>query len=555
MLAAPPAPKKARKSETKIELVDISDDETDSPFTLYFVSLPDVNVTEKKHLDEVFKVAKKAGLQPERIDSEDLTRLTHSDDSFVIPCFRGKLSMNLKKNIKIYGPPIVFECIHEGKQLPRPGHPVFSSVFEGARISFTSVEPERKRSLQEKLQWMGGHISECLSAETTHLVVGKAQRTEKYKTAIKNGIPLIRTDWIDDLWETSQTTMGKFSGLGKDAINSYKLNVFEGLEMAVTSIDGCDRSSLIQLIEENGGKIPGSMNRARCSHLVTDKTCGEKYLKATEWTEIRIVQTRWIRKCIQLGFLIDEEKHHPKYLTIDRAPSTSSIASNPRRDSSDGFLSPEFISNGPRRLSGSTFNLSSSILTFDQGLNSLIAASRGVASTSGVGGPRRSGGGPMLPGGRKSDQFNSTPPIPRSTTASLVRVPTSQSVSSQDVSGEVYDPIDDIRKRIDEEHGELFENCLFHVYGVEDKSRLESWRRFLNETGATRAPNIQSATHIVVVGPPRNQQEKAMMRKLTQNDEEVTIVTVQWVEECVKRREIIDEEELEWKENVVEESQ
>ncbi|CAL2027842.1 unnamed protein product [Caenorhabditis brenneri] len=62
MLAAPPAPKKARKSETKIELVDISDDETDSPFTLYFVSLPDVNVTEKKHLDEVFKVAKKAGI-------------------------------------------------------------------------------------------------------------------------------------------------------------------------------------------------------------------------------------------------------------------------------------------------------------------------------------------------------------------------------------------------------------------------------------------------------------------------------------------------------------
>ncbi|EGT50830.1 hypothetical protein CAEBREN_05374 [Caenorhabditis brenneri] len=371
---------------------------------------------------------------------------------------------------------------------------------------------------------MGGQISECLSAETTHLVVGKAQRTEKYKTAVKNGIPLIRTDWIDDLWETSQTTMGKFSGLGKDAINSYKLNVFEGLEMAVTSIDGCDRSSLIQLIEENGGKIPGSMNRARCSHLVTDKTCGEK-------------------------------KHHPKYLTVERAPSTSSIASNPRRDSSDGFLSPEFISNGPRRLSGSTFNLSSSILTFDQGLNSLIAASRGVASTSGVGGPRRSGGGPMLSGGRKSDQFNSTPPIPRSTTATLVRVPTSQSVSSQDVSCEVYDPIDDIRKRIDEEHGELFENCLFHVYGVEDKSRLESWRRFLNETGATRAPNIQSATHIVVVGPPRNQQEKAMMRKLTQRDEDVTIVTVQWVEECVKRREIIDEEELEWKENVVEESQ
>ncbi|EGT50828.1 hypothetical protein CAEBREN_18091 [Caenorhabditis brenneri] len=144
MLATPPAPKKARESEvtfrllpelenhvlfqTKIELVDISDDETDSPFTLYFVSSPDVNVTEKKHLEEVFKVAKKAGLKPERIDSEDLARLTHSDDSFVIPCFRGKLFNEiLKKNIKSYGPPIVFECIYKGKQLPRPGRPSVGS--------------------------------------------------------------------------------------------------------------------------------------------------------------------------------------------------------------------------------------------------------------------------------------------------------------------------------------------------------------------------------------------------------------------------------------------
>ncbi|CAL2027843.1 unnamed protein product [Caenorhabditis brenneri] len=126
----------------------------------------------------------------------------------------------------------------------------------------------------------GRSYSECLSAETTHLVVGKAQRTEKYKTAIKR-IPLIRPIGL-------MTSGRRRRRRWESSVDSEKM---PSIQMAVTSIDGCDRSSLIQLIEENGGKIPGSMNRARCSHLVTDKTCGEKYLKATEWTEIRIVQT------------------------------------------------------------------------------------------------------------------------------------------------------------------------------------------------------------------------------------------------------------------------
>lgn len=39
----------------------------------------------------------------------------------------------------------------------------------------------------------------------------------------------MRIGWIDDLWETSQTTMGRFSALSRDSVNSYALRVFEGL--------------------------------------------------------------------------------------------------------------------------------------------------------------------------------------------------------------------------------------------------------------------------------------------------------------------------------------
>ncbi|CAL2027838.1 unnamed protein product [Caenorhabditis brenneri] len=168
-----------------MKLADISDDETDSPFTLYFVSLPDVNVSEKKHLEEVFKVAKKAGLQPERIDSEDLARLTHSDDSFVIPCFRGKLFNEIpKKNIKIYGPPIVFECIHEGKQLPQPGRPcsnqqagrksnIFRRFFFASNTNFYSsggvkLKVEEFRTKEEREDYPEGFWEERFKSFTDH---------------------------------------------------------------------------------------------------------------------------------------------------------------------------------------------------------------------------------------------------------------------------------------------------------------------------------------------------------------------------------------------------
>lgn len=116
----------------------------------------------------------------------------------------------------------------------------------------------------------------------------------------------MKTDWIDELWRESQITLGKFSALDQNAENAYALRVFEGMEMAITSIDGADRTSLMQLVEEHGGKIPGSMTKSRCTHLITDQTNSQKYKKAMDW-KINIVQTRWVRKCIDLGHLIDEK--------------------------------------------------------------------------------------------------------------------------------------------------------------------------------------------------------------------------------------------------------
>lgn len=544
-MTAPPAPKKARKSETFREQEDsivCEDDESDSPYVLYFVKLPDGDATEleMKNLVETFEFVKESKIMPEWIDSESVERLQTSDDFFVFPCFRGKAFRKVQAlKLKVFGPPIVLECIEEQKVLPSWNHPTYSSVFEGAKISFTGIDPEKQQELRRMIGYMGG-IQGNLYHETTHLVAGKAERTEKYKAAVNNSIKLMKKEWIEDMWKTSQTTLGKFSALIKDAIDSYELRVFEGLEMAVTSIDGTDRNNLIQLVEEHGGRIPGNMSRSKCSHLISDKTNGQKYIKATEWKTVRIVQTRWVRKCIDLGYLIDETKYHPKYLSGEHVK-----CSTPKKDTTVVESVPDVSSiAGPGgKLSVSSFNMSSLATPLHHSYrqqNSFIS----MASTSNVASStiRRNDTTSRRTESREIRIAQQNTPVARIESVPLVRYPTTQTMLPNDDA--FQDPIDDLRKQIDRGHSDLFENELFYMCGV-DESRIEKWVRFLNETGATRAPKIESATHVVVVSP--NQQERKTIKKYI-HQEDIAIVTVQWVAECIKKRQIVPAEGYEWRE-------
>ncbi|CAP23347.2 Protein CBR-MUS-101 [Caenorhabditis briggsae] len=554
-MSAPPAPKKARKSEASKAHEDsilCDDNEEDSPFTLYFIETSDGVPTEQeiRNLKETFKISKKAGVMPEWIDSGSVEHIKSSDDFFVLPCFRGKLFQKLQENkLKLYGPPIIRECLEEMKSLPQCTHPVFSSVFDGARISFTSLDPEEKKDLGEKIAWMNGVFNKTLYHETTHLISGKAEHTEKYKSAVKNSIKLMRKEWVEHLWQTSQTTMGKFSAIGRDAVESYKLRVFEGLEISISSIDGVDRTNLIQLVEEHGGRVSGNMSKNRCSHLITDKTSGQKYLKASEWKTVRIVQTRWIRKCIDAGSLISEAKYHPKYLSAEHFRS-----STPKKDTSVIESAPDIssiVGNGGR-LINSSFSMSSSMTPTEQSFRQSCSSFVSISSTSNVTSSTINNDKTVGKIGvsRNSDQF-STLPL-RKSYVPMVRIPTSQNIEPvQNSAGNELDLIANARKLIDDGLRELFENCIFYIIG-KDQATKESLVRLFNDTGATRVAKFESATHVVVINP--SQQDRASLRKIVQQ-EDINIVTVQWVIECVKKRKLVNSEDFHWTENMMDDSQ
>lgn len=59
-----------------------------------------------------------------------------------------------------------------------------------------------------------------------------------------------------------------------------------------------ERNAIGGAIEENGGRYVSDMEKGVCTHLITDKTSGDKYKFAVRWQGIRIVTTRWLRKCL-----------------------------------------------------------------------------------------------------------------------------------------------------------------------------------------------------------------------------------------------------------------
>jgi DNA replication regulator DPB11 len=69
--------------------------------------------------------------------------------------------------------------------------------------------------------------------------------------------------------------------------------------MSISGIEMNERTVIGQAIEENGGRYTMDMERGICTHLITDKTNGDKYKFALQWGEIHLVTSRWLRKCLE----------------------------------------------------------------------------------------------------------------------------------------------------------------------------------------------------------------------------------------------------------------
>ncbi|CAI5437974.1 unnamed protein product [Caenorhabditis angaria] len=524
----PPAPKKARRSEISRALNESvfceDDEDEDSPFTMYFVRIPTVEeefpTKEEENMHaELFRTVSDARIYPEWIDADDIFQLPQKSDFFVVPMFRGQIFRKLAtEGYRVYGPPIVSECVEQEKPLPQCNHPVYSSVFEGVKVTCTGFLPEKRREIYEKIEWMNGTVSVNLYETITHLICVKADtRSEKFKVACRSeDIQLMRREWVDELWEETKIIMVKFSAIDENVENSYKLRIFEGLEMSLAGMEGADRSNTIKLIEENGGKVSGDLVKATCTHVITENLKHKKYLKAEKWGTIHIVQPRWVRKCVEIGRIIEESKYHPKLLIEANKDRIIRSTSTPTKEN------PVNLSADISSISGvgGKLNFSNS-----------ISLSQSVSSCTAIGRQQQ----------QQSMTINEERIFERVTNSHL-ETPT-RIVARQIASTSFFDPIDDLFLENDED-SDLFEGCMIWLCGVDPKKQ-DKWRRVLDRSGATRVQKIDSATHVVVLQPTAI--EKSTIRKYS-NQPDIFIVTAHWIVECFKKKDLVPWEEFEWNE-------
>ncbi|PAV65122.1 hypothetical protein WR25_22299 [Diploscapter pachys] len=269
---------------------------------------------ETTELDSLYFELDKAGVDPRWARETAVDVSKGHKDFYLLPAFRGTTFNRLiANNIRIVGVPVVAECLSKRKPLPKRNHPVFSSHFSSTVITFTGFSSSQKEILRQLVLWMGGTVTPHLMSFTTHLVAAKCDTSsQKYIESSRLKIPVVSECWIGDAWKTVSTcSSDATSWTDQVIVDSYKLPIFTGFIFSISGVMGQDRTDFCRLVELNGGKVTAEMAKNVCTHLITDKTNSDKYRKAKQWGNIKAVTTRWVRKCVDGGYLITESGYDP----------------------------------------------------------------------------------------------------------------------------------------------------------------------------------------------------------------------------------------------------
>uniref|UniRef100_A0A914HEI2 BRCT domain-containing protein n=1 Tax=Globodera rostochiensis TaxID=31243 RepID=A0A914HEI2_GLORO len=197
-------------------------------------------------------------------------------------------------------------CLEEGLANP----------ISGIVVTFTGLSRDKRVTLSEKLRKMGAQASAEMDSQITHLIAEKCDpNSEKYKEARRRKLPVLLPAWVyaasagDDLGTRSVITP-------EEIVGTFKTPLFAACEITVSGFPGAERVDIGRLVELHGGVFTGQMSRSSCTHLIAANNSGDKFRLAHEWGTVRVVTSRWLRKCIETGYRLSESNF--AFLTDDK---------------------------------------------------------------------------------------------------------------------------------------------------------------------------------------------------------------------------------------------
>ncbi|KAL3956038.1 hypothetical protein ACCO45_008884 [Purpureocillium lilacinum] len=191
--------------------------------------------------------------------------------------------------------------------------------LRGFVLCCTSIPPEQRTDIGNKVAELGGIHKYDLTPDCTHLIVGNYD-TPKYRHVARErpDVKAMDAAWIEalsELWRNDDEI--DFWALEKE----YQLKALERCGASLSSPEarqsllvcltgfGEQRDKIAETITANGGRYTGDLTR-KCSHLIVSKPEGKKFSAAKSWG-VYTVTLAWLDQTIERGMILDEEKFDP----------------------------------------------------------------------------------------------------------------------------------------------------------------------------------------------------------------------------------------------------
>ncbi|XP_044718910.1 twin BRCT domain-containing protein [Hirsutella rhossiliensis] len=204
--------------------------------------------------------------------------------------------------------------------------------FKGIVVCCTSIPPEQRTDIANRVQELGGIHKYDLTPDATHLVVGDYD-TPKYRHVARErqDVKAMDAAWIEavsHLWKLD------------DEIDFPAAR--QSLLVCQTGF-GDQRDEIADKITSNGGRYTGDLTR-KCTHLIVSKPEGKKFTAAKSWN-IYTVTLDWLYQSVERGMILEEAKFDP-LLPLEQQGAGAWVRKDPRRTSL-GKRSRSAVANRP----------------------------------------------------------------------------------------------------------------------------------------------------------------------------------------------------------------
>ncbi|KAI9202200.1 BRCT domain-containing protein [Polychytrium aggregatum] len=176
-------------------------------------------------------------------------------------------------------------------------------VLDGQTICSTGLSDEERTDLRAKSIALGAIFSPNFTEHITILVANDIG-SQKYRVAVKMGVPIVTVDWIDDCMRVHSMKTASSISL-EELIESHRIPFLSDTVICTTGLTADDRETIEMNVEKYGGRFSGDLSR-ECTHLIAESASGKKYEFAVR-NNIPIVTQGWFHECINRAEVINTE--------------------------------------------------------------------------------------------------------------------------------------------------------------------------------------------------------------------------------------------------------